>query len=290
MNKKVVPNPDQKGWEADGTTPDGTPVYKWESGGGSGGGSIQDGDTEGQITTWDGTEWTPEGAVVVDSSGNVGIGTVPASAWSSSNYKALEINNVTIASSASTSAFSHNVYNDGYSWRYIEDGFASQYYQSAGKHVWLYKASGKAGDSLVLDEAMRIDSSGDATFNGTVIAGDIEGIRFYRKATGGLTIGSGALIPINQDGVAENDLISLGSLTYKWKQVHSVTTRSSSFIQDGSPVIDAKGLITTLSTLRKATMDETTLEGMRDALADAIGGLIENLEHEIATMPAEDSE
>ena len=60
------------------------------------------------------------------------------------------------------------------------------------------------------------------------------------------------------------------------------------FRQSGSPVIDAKGLITTLSTLRNATKDETTLEGMRDALADAIGGLIENLEHEISTMPAGD--
>ena len=38
------------------------------------GGSIQDGDTQGQITTWDGTEWTPDSAVVVDGD-NVGIGT-----------------------------------------------------------------------------------------------------------------------------------------------------------------------------------------------------------------------
>jgi hypothetical protein len=60
--------------------------------------------------------------------------------------------------------------------------------------------------------------------------------------------------------------------------------RFDSIVQDGSPVIDAKGLISTLSTLRNATKDETTLEGMRDALADAIGGLIENLEHEIATQ------
>jgi hypothetical protein len=29
---------------------------------------------------------------------------------------------------------------------------------------------------------------------------------------------------------------------------------------------------------------------MRDALADAIGGLIENLEHEISTMPAPEPE
>ena len=31
------------------------------------GGSIQDGDTEGQITTWDGTEWTPDSSLTIDS-------------------------------------------------------------------------------------------------------------------------------------------------------------------------------------------------------------------------------
>jgi hypothetical protein len=50
----------------------------WAGGSGGGGGSIQDGDTEGQITTWDGDEWTPEGAVVV-SGGSVGIGGAPLS-------------------------------------------------------------------------------------------------------------------------------------------------------------------------------------------------------------------
>jgi hypothetical protein len=58
----------------------------------------------------------------------------------------------------------------------------------------------------------------------------------------------------------------------------------------GQPLMGAKDLIKTLSTLRNATKDETTLEGMRDALADAIGGLIENLEHEISTMPAPEPE
>jgi hypothetical protein len=52
----------------------------------------------------------------------------------------------------------------------------------------------------------------------------------------------------------------------------------------------AKDLIKTLSTLRNATKDETTIEGLRDAIGNAIGGLIEGLEHEIATMPAGDSE
>jgi hypothetical protein len=70
----------------------------------------------------------------------------------------------------------------------------------------------------------------------------------------------------------------------------SGTVNSTRMAQDGAPVIDAKGLINTLSTLRNATKDETTLEGMRDALADAIGGLIQKFEHEIATMPAPEPE
>ena len=66
------------------------------------------------------------------------------------------------------------------------------------------------------------------------------------------------------------------------------TWGSTRLIQDGSPVIDAKGLIKTLSTLRNATKDETTLEGLRDSIGNAIGGLIEEFENQIATMPAED--
>ena len=69
MSERIVNDPSQHGWvEVDGK-------WMWGASGGSGG-SIQDGDTEGQITTWDGTEWTPEGVVVV-SDGNVGIGSAP---------------------------------------------------------------------------------------------------------------------------------------------------------------------------------------------------------------------
>ena len=60
--------------------------------------------------------------------------------------------------------------------------------------------------------------------------------------------------------------------------------RFDSIAQDGSPVIDAKGLISTLATLRNATKDETTVKGLRDAIGDAIGGLIEKFEAEIATQ------
>jgi hypothetical protein len=104
-------------------------------------------------------------------------------------------------------------------------------------------------------------------------------------------------IIINSSGSTENsplpNHISIRSGTGKylyydgsseWVFAGGPVTGINGFRQNGAPVIDAKGLISTLSTLRNATKDETTLEGMRDALADAIGGLIENLEHEIATQ------
>jgi hypothetical protein len=60
-------------------------------------------------------------------------------------------------------------------------------------------------------------------------------------------------------------------------------------VEGNRPVSTKADLIETLSTLRNATKDETTLEGLRDALSDAIGGIIQDLEHQISTMPAEDS-
>lgn len=45
-----------------------------------------------------------------------------------------------------------------------------------------------------------------------------------------------------------------------------------------SPVIATDDLIETLSTLRNATKDETTVEGLRDAIGNAVGGLIERFE------------
>jgi hypothetical protein len=128
-------------------------------------------------------------------------------------------------------------------------------------------------------------TSTDAVFSGTVKAPIVSG----DQGQGFALVRDNAITP-QKNGASVNNTLNLGEASFQWKQLFAVTTRSQRVIQDGAPVIDAKGLINTLSTLRNATKDETTLEGMRDALADAIGGLIENFEHEIATMPAEVSE
>ena len=96
-------------------------------------------------------------------------------------------------------------------------------------------------------------------------------------------------IIINSSGVVVNDT-SAGHIIIKSSTQDLRSLPTGGFAMNRDPIIGTRKLISTLSTLRNATMDETTLEGMRDALADAIGGLIENLEHEIAAMPAPEPE
>jgi hypothetical protein len=60
---------------------------------------------------------------------------------------------------------------------------------------------------------------------------------------------------------------------------------AGSLYVNGTPKIGYSELITTLVTLRNATKDETTLEGLRDSIGNAVGGLIEEFENQIATMP-----
>ena len=67
MSERVISDPSVAGWELDANTG----YWMWAAGGSGGGGSIQDGDTEGQITTWDGTEWTPESALSIAADGSV---------------------------------------------------------------------------------------------------------------------------------------------------------------------------------------------------------------------------
>jgi hypothetical protein len=87
-----------------------------------------------------------------------------------------------------------------------------------------------------------------------------------------------------------NGRVGIGLTNPSVKLEVNGTIKANNVTRNGIPVVDAKGLISTLVTLRNATQDETTLEGLRDSIGNAIGGLIEKFEQEIATMPAEDSE
>jgi len=114
-----------------------------------------------------------------------------------------------------------------------------------------------------------------------------------RQGSNSVAIGHGAgfgdqannSIIISSTGAAVNNTTP-GSITIKSNTTDLRSLPDGRFAMNGDPIIGSRSLIKTLSTLRKATMDETTFEGLRDSIGNAIGGLIENLEHDISTMPA----
>jgi hypothetical protein len=357
MNTKVVPNPEQKGWEPDGTTTDGTPIYKWESGGGSGG-SLWTDNGDGSIS-YDGTvkvngkngkglhfdlsgssdyviqESTSSDIIrfgaggVTDfthniSSGNVTVTGDLLAAKADAGTAAVAIGALAGKTGqgrwASAVGYNSGATNQGEGATAvgIQSGYETQGEGSTA--VGQYAGSYRQNTNAVAvgyragmnDQGQYATAVGQGA--GKTDQGDYStavGVNAGETNQGSASVAIGWAagqtnqaangIIINSSGSAQNTtspnhifLISgTNKFLYyngqdKWEFAGGTVTggglRFDSIVQDGAPVIDAKGLISTLSTLRNATKDETTLDGLRDALSDAIGGLIEKLEHEIGTQ------
>ena len=110
----------------------------------------------------------------IDASGNVGIGVVPSTVWSSS-YDALQIglggsvyahgsagSNMQMAANVVYEGLSPNFYD-----KYLTSSTASKYVQDSGLHIWSTAASGTAGNNITWSESMRIDASGNLLVGGT---------------------------------------------------------------------------------------------------------------------------
>jgi hypothetical protein len=290
-------------------------------------GNIQDGASDGSqdgiVATWDSTydQWRANTAVTVDATGNVGIGTPSPSGQlhieavgesknrirgtGASGYPNLifqtdsntwqvgatestqtfwvkdatsNVDRLTIDASGDAT-FSQSIH--------LQDGNARFFWNDTVNETRLFSNGGltfRTGGFTELNTALTIDASGNATFSGSVNANNIKG----QGDRGGLLFdGSGNVIP-TKNGAPTSGQNNLGANANKWNQLFAITTRSQRVIQDGSPVVDAKGLIKTLSTLRQATLDET--QDIRESLRSAIDELVAGLEHEISTMPAPEPE
>jgi hypothetical protein len=95
---------------------------------------------------------------VLTRSGNLGLGVTP-SAWNT--YKAIQVGWGALAGYAGqdTAVFS-NVLFDG-TYKYIGNGFASQYRQINSSHNWYTAPSGTAGNAITFTQAMTLDASGN---------------------------------------------------------------------------------------------------------------------------------
>jgi hypothetical protein len=106
----------------------------------------------------------------IDSSGNVGIGVTPSSWGTASNLKALQLPGVSLFGFNDANLYLvANAYFDGTNWKYVGAGFATEYENVSGNHIWYNAPSGTAGNTITFTERARITSDGffKASNNGT---------------------------------------------------------------------------------------------------------------------------
>ena len=100
----------------------------------------------------------------IDSGGNVGLGVTP-SAWS--GFRAMQIGSTTslwsgaTAGSNASSFYTNNGFFNGTNRIYLTTGFATEYIQGAGQHIWYNAPSGTAGNAITFTQAMTLDASGN---------------------------------------------------------------------------------------------------------------------------------
>lgn len=184
--------------------------------------------TDNAIARYDGTTGKLQNSgVVIDDSGNVGIGVAP-SAWYGGRTRAIEIgdtpDNGTIWPSL-THQHSHigigaNFYMDSsFTPRYKNNYSASQYQQELGSHSWFIAPAGTAGNTITWTNAMTLGANGNllvgtSTDNGVdklQVNGSMSDVDISRKVEAGFTttIGTGQTYIANlQDLVQSNGLSS----------------------------------------------------------------------------------
>jgi hypothetical protein len=96
----------------------------------------------------------------IDSSGNLGLGVTP-SAWGGT-FRTLQLPGGSSISGTTdpTLQITQNGFYNGTNWIYSTTAPVSNYYQSAGTHVWRTAPSGTAGNAITFTQAMTLDASG----------------------------------------------------------------------------------------------------------------------------------
>lgn len=108
--------------------------------------------------------------VRIDSAGNVGIGGAPTSGWTVNNAGTLQIKSAAFSGLGTYDPHvSSNCYWNGTNWIYIASSVAaSNYYQSAGSHIWREAAAGTAGGTITWTTSMSIDANNNLNITGNL--------------------------------------------------------------------------------------------------------------------------
>jgi len=102
--------------------------------------------------------------MIIDSSGNVGIGVTPNANWNT--LTSLQIKNAALSGFSNSMYLTQNVYYDG-AWKYIANDFASKIQADDGITISV-AGSGSANTAISFVNALTISNSGNSTFAGIV--------------------------------------------------------------------------------------------------------------------------
>lgn len=149
--------------------------------------------------------------VRVDSSGNAGLGVTPSAWGSGAAARALQLPDGNLWSFSGGVAVGQNYfYNSGGGRTYIASAQATEYYQTAGQHVWRNAPSGTAGNAITFTQAMTLDASGNLSVGTTaanVITSGADGFKYFSSGTLQINNGSEVAAEIGRygtDGAAIN--------------------------------------------------------------------------------------
>ena len=271
MSERIVDDPSLHGWvEEDG---------KWVWGGQPSGTGIEDGDTEGQITTWSGSEWTPESAVVV-SGGNVGIGMAPTRSTAKeqlAEWKTRFDARLKAEPKADKKAVTLEITDDAFEVMPTEEALAAwMETRGAGDRLQVggnISASGivyvgessqgrlqeaddefrvgsmgslvfrTGGYSSVNSDRLTIDATGNATFSGKVLATNMgsESNSCGIRFQAASETASTRILPTDTDSIADGE-IDLGNASGRFKNgFFSGTVNANKFVGDGSGLTGVGG-------------------------------------------------
>ena len=215
-------------------------------------GNIADATEQGVIATWDNTsgQWTPESGVTFNS----GTTTFETTSGNSTLFLARGDTGVRA---------------------YLQSGNAG-YVGTQTDNAFSVTAHAKA--VLTVRPDLSAEFAGDGYFSGNIQIGN-------NKTIGNLNTciefkdAENNILPVIASGASRDAAISIGKTGMRFKDAHfSGNVYATNVFRDGNVLTSAKDLIETLHTLREATKDESTLEGLRDAIGNAVGGLIEKFE------------
>ena len=141
--------------------------------------------------------------LTLDSSGNLGLGVTP-SGWDTA-LKAIQVNTQGVFASETNAVhvMTNVYYNSGY--KYIGTGYATDYYQYLGAHVWRTASSGSAGGTISWTQAMTLTAAGKLGI-GNTNPGEVLDV------TGNITLGSGTSGSITINGAGGTGACTLNIL------------------------------------------------------------------------------